>query len=65
MPWWFWILLWGGLLLVSAAVLALACRRMIRSGLALVRELDRAAGAMPGAPLARQDDVPSGARDLA
>ncbi|MEH0109822.1 hypothetical protein V6N00_08880 [Tersicoccus sp. MR15.9] len=69
MPWWSWILLWGGLVLASAVVLALACRRVVRAGLALVREVDRAATvlSLPDPPVATADeanDVPSGARDL-
>ncbi|OMH33011.1 hypothetical protein [Tersicoccus sp. Bi-70] len=65
MPWWFWILLWGALLLASAAALALACWRVIRTGLALVREVDRAATALSVAgssdtgPTSRSPDAAS------
>ncbi|OMH28159.1 hypothetical protein BKD30_02155 [Tersicoccus phoenicis] len=50
MPWWFWVLLWGSLLLASVVGLVLVCWRVFRSGLALLREVGRAAATVSIAP---------------
>lgn len=55
MPWWFWVVLWGSLLLASVVGLALVCWRVFRSGLALLREFDRAAATVSGAPTSAPD----------
>jgi hypothetical protein len=43
--WWAWTLAWVVLVAAGAAVLYLAARRLLRQGLALVRELGAAADA--------------------
>ncbi|MGZ4612656.1 MAG: hypothetical protein ACXV3S_00100 [Kineosporiaceae bacterium] len=66
MTWWAWTLLWIALVALGAGVLYLATRRLLRQGMALVRELAAAADAFAEVTQALEEGTrPDGVGDPA